>query len=358
MIVPIPSIVLSFNPTLVVNTYAVDIQTAMSSFDYFKFAGIRFIVNTSLYWRRSSWFSPNTQPNQTKLYKSRTDLFPSRIFTPKSHADLQQKLPLVVCVHGGGFILNNPAADDPLARQLADTANCIVISIDYRKSPQAKFPAAFNDVLEQALAAIEDPDLPIDRSRVVLCGSSAGGNLVLGAAQDDGLKGKLRGIIALYPLTDFVPTGEEKMATRPDPSIPDFLGATQYGGIAPLYLGDSKDVDPNDVRLSPTNFAQRSDLPKNMLVVGCEHDLLCHEDEGLANKLAAAEGVDKVDTKGGWRAAGVQWYKAQGQTHAFDHFAAKDAEKEEVRLKVREETYGLLSDWLVNVFAGSSTEAS
>jgi len=108
----------------------------MLSLQYLQYACIRAIVNTSLYVRRSPWMSPATQPDRIKMYAYRPDLFPSRIFTPRTHAG--QQLPLVVCVHGGGFIFNNPAVDDPLACHLADISNCIVVSIDYRKSPQKK----------------------------------------------------------------------------------------------------------------------------------------------------------------------------------------------------------------------------
>lgn len=114
----------------------------------------------------------------------------------------QDGLPLVIRAHGGGFILNNPAADDKIARDLADTARCLVVSIDYSKVPQHKFPAGYEDVVAQVLAIVEDPDLAFDRSRVLFCGSSAGGNLLLGAAQDSRLRSKVRGVAAIYPPLD------------------------------------------------------------------------------------------------------------------------------------------------------------
>ena len=68
--------------------------------------------------------------------------------------------------------MNNPAADDPIARHLADNAQCIVVSIDYSKAPQNRFPIAYEDVIAQVLAVIQDDDLPVVLGSVVLCGRS------------------------------------------------------------------------------------------------------------------------------------------------------------------------------------------
>ena len=75
----------------------------MWDLEYLKYAGIRTIVNTSLYVRSSSWLSPTTQPNQVKTYPCRPSLYPCRIFTPPEHVG-QSKLPLVIRAHGGGFV--------------------------------------------------------------------------------------------------------------------------------------------------------------------------------------------------------------------------------------------------------------
>jgi acetyl esterase/lipase len=80
-----------------------DNTTMMWDLERLKYAGIRTIVNTSLYVRRSPWLSPTTQPNQVKTYSCRPILFGCRIFTP-SGFDGQSKLPLVIRAHGGGFV--------------------------------------------------------------------------------------------------------------------------------------------------------------------------------------------------------------------------------------------------------------
>lgn len=113
---------------------------------HLQFFCIRAIAHTSLYIRSSPYFSPTTQRDLIKYYPSRPHLYGSRIFLPKSSQDSKKII-----------------------------TPCTVVSVDYNKSPKNKFPAAYEDVIAQVLAIIEDGDIPIDESRVVLCRSSAGG---------------------------------------------------------------------------------------------------------------------------------------------------------------------------------------
>jgi len=251
-------------------------------------------------------------------------------------------------VHGGGFIMNQPCVDDPLARYLADNCNCFVTSIDYRKAPAYRFPAAYEDIVASTLALLEQRDaMKIDESKVILCGSSAGGNLALAAAQDSRLRGKLLGVVAIYPTVSMLATEAEKMATRPDPSVPDFLEG-QWDTVLDLYVGTNDIKTLEDPRLSPTNFESRDRLPKHILMLGCEHDMLCHEARVMAEKVA--EGP-REETHDGWRTGDVQWKLVKGQTHGFDHFARKDPEEEEERGRARAATYEAIAQWLTSRFA-------
>ncbi|KAK5736466.1 hypothetical protein LTR17_007463 [Elasticomyces elasticus] len=322
-------------------------------FEHIQWTCIRTIVDLSLYIRRSSWISPKTQPDCVKTYHpSRPNLFQCRIFLPHDH-DGKRLLPLVMRIHGGGFLLNNPAVDDPIARHLADHAQCVVVSIDYSKAPQNKFPAAYEDVVEQALKIIDDPDLPLDRSRVVLCGASAGGNLVLAAAQDPRLRSAIAGVVAVYALVDQVPEGKAKMATRPDPSVPDFMGDS-YDGMSDLWFDKANKPALTDVRVSPTYFASRDSLPPHVLFIGAEHDMFCQEAETMADKLAGSE--TKVDAEGGWQAPGVRWYRVPNQAHAFDQFPAKDPEREKERPAAVDAMNSVIVEFLGEVLSPKTAE--
>ena len=316
-----------------------------------QWACIRAIAHTSLYVRSSPWLSPTTQPDRIKNYPCRPNLYACRIFTPKDPQG-KKTLPLVIRAHGGGFIVNYPAADDVLARRLADQANCIVVSIDYSKAPQNKFPAAYEDVIAQSLAVIDDPEFPTDKSKVVLCGSSAGGNLLLGAAQDSRLRSKILGVVSIYPVVELGSNSHAKMATRPDPSVPDFIGKS-WDNIQKLYVDEAQKPSMEDVRVSPTFFATRESLPCEVLLIGAEHDMFCRELEVMADKLAGDKA--KVPSKEGWRAPGVQYYKVYGQPHAFEGFPVKDAEAEKARVAATDAMFNSISEWLTDTFSKANS---
>lgn len=317
-----------------------------------QWALVRAVVHTTLYIRTSPWLSPTTQPDHFKNYACRPNLYPCRIFIPNQDSSDGKKdaLPLVIRVHGGGVVVNYPATDDILARRLVDQARCVVVSIDYSKSPQAKFPTAYEDEIAQALAAIEDPVLPINRYKVILCDSSAGGNLVLGAAQDLRLRSKILGIVAIYPGVDFGPDCAARMATRPDPSVPDFIGKS-WDTIQNLHILSEADERPSmqDVRLSPTFYTTRDSLPRELLLIGAEHDMFCHELEVMADELAGDS--ERVESDAGWTAPGVQYYKVYGQAHAFEGFPAKGAAAERARVAATEALFDEIARWLTETSA-------
>lgn len=247
--------------------------------------------------------------------------------------------------------MNNPSVDDPLARFLADSCNCIVVSIDYRKAPVHPFPAAYEDVVESILALLGDSgnDLPIDQNKVILCGSSAGGNLVLAAAQDTRLHQKLLGTIALYPVVNLIPTAEDQMATRPDASIPDFIGPI-WNDLLDIYAGTADATTLQDPRLSPANFKKRDDLPGHIYLLGCEHDMFCHEAKVMAEKLTDATALQTEQASDGRQTGNVRWMLVKGQLHAFDHFAKSDRDEEVTRVRDRDSTYQDIVRWLKDVF--------
>lgn len=301
-------------------------------------------TNAMTYAKRSRWLSSVDQPDAIKTYSSEKHLFASRVF--RSTGLPNTRMPLVIRIHGGGFIMNSPAADDQLARYLAANAACTVISMDYSKAPLHPFPAAYEDLIEQTSAAIQDIEENIDPDRVVLCGSSSGGNLALAIAQDSRLRCKLLGVIALTPIVDLAQPLEEKMASRPDPDVPDFL-APLYETMKPLYIGSS-DVGLGDVRLSPSRFAEREDLPRHLYLISAEHDLLSKEAESMAAKLAL--GKEKRRTQSGWHTTDVRWDLIKGQKHGFENFPVKDKQLEQARIREVDALFCAMAVWLRKVF--------
>ncbi len=117
---------------------------------------------------------------EEKTIPSAAGAIPVRVYTPKGG---KAPYPVVVYFHGGGFVIATNDTYDAGARALADGANAMVLSVEYRKAPEAKFPAAHDD----ALAAYEwttknAASIGGDPKKIALAGESAGGNLALATA--------------------------------------------------------------------------------------------------------------------------------------------------------------------------------
>src|SRR3982074_667733 len=70
---------------------------------------------------------------------------PARIYAPKTLRLADGMAPWLVFFHGRGWVIGNLDSHDVACRTLAHEGELIVISVDYRLSPEAKFPAAVND---------------------------------------------------------------------------------------------------------------------------------------------------------------------------------------------------------------------
>lgn len=99
---------------------------------------------------------------------------PARLYAPT----LESGLPLLLYTHGGGFTIGSISTHDTLCREIARLAGCMVVSIDYRLSPEHQFPVATNDAWDalQWLAG-HAADMGADGSRLAVGGDSAGGTL-------------------------------------------------------------------------------------------------------------------------------------------------------------------------------------
>ncbi|MEE6167506.1 MULTISPECIES: alpha/beta hydrolase [unclassified Mycolicibacterium] len=125
---------------------------------------------------------------------------PGRLYLP---AEDSEELPLTVYYHGGGWLLGSIDSHDVATRLLANASGSAVLSVGYRRGPEARFPTAVNDAID-ALNWASDPGsgLNVDHRRVAVAGDSAGGNLA-GAvalhARDTGTP--LCHQLLIYPVT-------------------------------------------------------------------------------------------------------------------------------------------------------------
>jgi acetyl esterase len=126
----------------------------------------------------------------------------ARLYEPEGLAD---GAGLAVFAHGGGWQVGSIEAYDGTCAFLAETARVKVLSLDYRLSWEARFPAGFDDVVAGFVDAVDRAEeLGIDPGRVAVVGDSAGGNLASAAAlqlaADPSHRPKLAALI--YPAVD------------------------------------------------------------------------------------------------------------------------------------------------------------
>ena len=124
---------------------------------------------------------------------------PARVYTPAGAGPF----PVIVYFHGGGWVLGDKQVYDGGARGLAKQANAVVVSVDYRLSPEAKFPAAWEDSLAAYRWTLTNAaSIKGDVKKMALAGESAGGNLAVATAiavRDAGLQAPLH-VLAVYPV--------------------------------------------------------------------------------------------------------------------------------------------------------------
>ncbi len=94
---------------------------------------------------------------------------PLRIYQP---VRIRSKVPVFVYFHGGGFFSGNLDANDSICQHFAHSADCVVVAVDYRKTPEHPYPAGFDDCYEALVWASDNARF--NAGAVVLGGISAG----------------------------------------------------------------------------------------------------------------------------------------------------------------------------------------
>ncbi|MEE2035359.1 alpha/beta hydrolase fold domain-containing protein, partial [Rhodococcus chondri] len=126
---------------------------------------------------------------------------PVRIYTPVD-AD---SYGLLIYFHGGAFFLGSLDTHDHVARQLAHAAGCKVVSVGYRRAPEAAFPAGLDDCYGVVRwAADHGDDLKWNEHTLALAGDSSGGTFVAAVAaqaHDDGFD-RITHQVLYYPSLD------------------------------------------------------------------------------------------------------------------------------------------------------------
>jgi acetyl esterase len=244
---------------------------------------------------------------------------PARVYRTTSKAS-----PTIVFFHGGGWVAGDLETHDRQARWLALELGAVVISVDYRRPPEVRFPGAFED----AFAAMQDIAGRIgsfggDAKRLGVGGDSAGGNLAAAVAigcRDAGIV--LAGQLLVYPVTDVVgnyadPNENARFPSRSENAEGYFLSRRVMEWFCGHYLANK--TDGADWRVSPLRAKDHSGLAPAIVCTAWFDPL---RDEGVAYAAALAKaGVP------------VRHHAGEGLIHGyFGLTEAADAAKAEARL--------------------------
>ncbi len=203
----------------------------------------------------------------------------SRLYRPTEYAGV------IVHVHGGGFVFGDIDVHDAAARTLANRSGMAVLSVDYRRAPEHRFPAAVNDV-DTVLGWLsrEGRDLGLDLPTYAH-GDSAGANLALVAALRN--PGRFAAVALIYPFLDPTAAFESYRTAADGFDVREAAWYWQQYASAPADL-----ADPD---LAPLLSDRLGTLPPT-LVVTAEHDPLRDEGEELVRRIAE-DGVRVVGTR-------------------------------------------------------------
>jgi monoterpene epsilon-lactone hydrolase len=221
-------------------------------------------------------------PDGVTIREVNTNGVPGKWVSPDDpNASNSQTRRVILYLHGGGFYSGSSDSHRALAATLAKDSHADVLLADYRRMPEAVYPAQIDDavtsyewLLKQGYAA----------SNIAIAGESAGGNLVLELALR--LRASHRplpsSIVAMSPIMDLTATGDsERTLAGQDPVL------TRAGllDVTKVYMHGA---DPRSPDASPL-FADLHGLPPLLLQVGSREILL---DDSL--RIARVAALDNV----------------------------------------------------------------
>lgn len=222
---------------------------------------------------------------------------PLRLYRP---ASTLRRLPVLVYLHGGGWVLGNLQSVDSLCRALANASGFLLVSVDYRLAPEHPFPQGLNDAYAAVCWVAEHAaTLGGNPAHIVVGGDSAGGNFaaVTALRARDERGPRIAQQVLIYPATDFTMSCESQR----DYADGYLLTRANQAWFHRHYLDGYADL--TDWRLSPAHAADFTGLPP-AYVLTAQFDPLRDEGEQYAMKLLQA-GVP------------VTTWRVPGQIHGF-----------------------------------------
>lgn len=216
--------------------------------------------------------------------------------------------PALYHIHGGGYLFRDAEGSDDNNWIMARDNRCIIVSVNYRKAPEASYPLP----LEDCYAGLDwlfnhAQDIGVDATKIVITGDSAGGGLAAATtlmAHDKAVL-KLAGQVLIYPMIDYRTGGADEVS--PNPTTGHYCWTPNYNQFGwHGYRGDYDLADADNGYFSPTLRQDLSNLPPLYIATGAL-DLFLEEDLDYATRASKA-GV------------AMELHVYPGAIHAFNHF--------------------------------------
>jgi acetyl esterase len=250
---------------------------------------------------------------------------PARLYAPKLATAGNAPLPLLLFIHGGGFMIGDLDTIDEACRVLCQNAGVRVLSISYRLSPEHPAPAAVEDCLDALQwAHANAAKLGADPRKIVVGGDSAGGNLsAVLSQQSKGLPYAPAAQLLIYPVVDQL--NDYPSHVKYGNGL--FLNKTDMNQAKKFYVL-SGNVSLKDPLVSPL-FGDLTDLPPAILITA-GLDALRDEGELYAVKLREA-------------GSPCHAYRVEGQGHGFINITPINKAAFEHTVKIAHELKALLA---------------
>lgn len=225
----------------------------------------------------------------------------ARVYTPKGGT---APFPVIVYYHGGGWVIATNDTYAASAQALCEQVGAVVVSVEYRKAPEHKFPAAHDDAFTAYQAVLKNAaSMKGDPNKVAVVGESAGGNLACNVSimARDKKVALPKYQVLVYPIAGSdTNTASYQANTETAP-----LNKAGMEWFFKNYQRSAADLKDPRINLVAANL---KGLPATT-IIGAEYDPLTTEGKTLSDKLTAA-GVK------------VNYQKYDGTTHEFFGMAA------------------------------------
>jgi acetyl esterase/lipase len=195
-------------------------------------------------------------------------------------------LPVILYIHGAGWVLGSPETHDLLVRNLAVGAQAAVVFPDYRRAPEAQYPSQIEEAYATAAWIVEHgSEYGLDSNRVAIAGDSVGGNMTIAVT----LMAKERGGPSFSAQLLYYPVTDAGMDSGSYGQFAEgyFLARAGMAWFWEQYLPDESRRGESLASPLRASTEELAGLPPALVITG-EADVLRDEGEAYATKLRAA----------------------------------------------------------------------